>query len=147
MSNTIKLEDYISEDERKEIAVNVFTESLRDISNAEIERIVSNNAYEIARDIVDKNFDKQFKKSVKDKVPEIIAGLSSYTVFSRGDSYGAFARKPTNAWVAVDKAVMENEEALKDRVREIISGLDEVDLRDKISLAIYEAVTQPLGKG
>ena len=144
MNNTINLDEYLSDDEKKDIAVRVFTDKLMSLSQAEIERIVSNNAYEIARDIVDKNFDKEFKQSVKDKLPEIINGLSSYTVFDRGDGYGAFKKGATVAWQTVELAVKENEDALKDRVREVISGIDDVTLRDKISEAIYDAVTTPI---
>jgi len=146
MSNTINIDDFLSEDEKKEIAVRVFTGKLESISQAEIERIVSNNAYAIAQELVDKNFGDEYKESIKTKLPKIIDGLSSYTVFDRGDSYGAFRKEATIAWKTVEDTVKANHGSIEARVINILENIDETTLREKISEAVYIAVTEPLKK-
>lgn len=145
MSNTINLDDYVSDEEKKDIAVRVFSDRLRETLNiVEIERIVSNNSYEIAQRLVDENFNKEFKQAIKKKLPEIINNLTGYTVFNQGDTYGAFAKEATLGWKMVEQAVRENEIMLKKRVAEVVAGIDEATLKDKISEAIYEAVVEPI---
>lgn len=140
--NTI--EDYLTDEEKKDIAVRVFEDKLRDsFSTSEAERVVTNMAYEVAERLVSKNINEQFKDSIESKLPEIIDGLGSFTVFSRGDDYGAFRKEPTLAWKTVDNWVKENNAQIEDRVREIVDSIDKDTLRQEISEAIYKAVVEP----
>lgn len=138
------IEEYLTDEEKKEIALRVFEEKLRtSFSTAEAERVVTNMAYDIAEKLVSQNISKEFKESIESKLPEIIEGLSSFTVFSRGDDYGAFRKEPTLAWKTVDEWIKKNNAQIEDRVREIVAGIDKATLRDEISTAIYKAVTEP----
>jgi hypothetical protein len=138
------IEQYLSEDEKKEIASRVFEEKLRtSFSTAEAERVVTNMAYELAERLVTNNINDQFKEAIEAKLPKIIDELGTYTVFSRGDDYGAFRKEPTLAWKTVDDWVKKNNVVIEDRVREIVAGIDKVALREEISNAIYKAVVEP----
>lgn len=138
------IEEYLTDDEKKEIALRVFEDKLRtSFSTAEAERVVTNMAYELAEKLVSQNISKQFKEAIENKLPEVIDGLGSYTVFSRGDDYGAFRKEPTLAWKTVDEWVKKNNAQIEDRVREIVAGIDKATLREEISTAIYKAVTEP----
>lgn len=145
MSN---IEQYLTDDEKKEIALRVFEEKLRtSFSTTEAERVVTNMAYELAEKLVSQNISKDFDDAIKSKLPEIIDGLSSYTVFSRGDDYGAFRKEPTLAWKIVDETVKKHNARIEDRVLAVIDSIDKANLREEISIAIYKAVTEPtLGK-
>ena len=141
MSN---IEDYLSDDEKKEIAVKVFENKLRDsFSTSEAERVVTNMAYNVAEKLVSQNISKEFEQSIKDKLPEIINGLSGFTVFSRGDDYGAFRKEATLAWKSVDEYVRKHNALIEDKVLEVINAIDKQTLREEISEAIYKAVTEP----
>ena len=138
------IEKYLTAEEKKEIALRVFEDKLREsFSVAEAERVVTNMAYNIAEKLVSNNIDKEFKKAIKEKLPDIIDGLSSFTVFSRGDNYGAFKKEPTLAWRIVDECVKKNNAKIEDRVLEVIESIDKVTLREEISTAIYKAVVEP----
>lgn len=138
------IEDYLTEDEKKEIALRVFEDKLRDtFSTAEAERIVTNMAYELAEKLVNQNISEQFKLAIEAKLPTIIDELGTFTVFSRGDDYGAFRKEPTLAWKIVDNWVKANNAVIEDRVREIVDGIDKQTLREEISTAIYKAVVEP----
>jgi len=138
------IEQYLSDEEKKDIALRVFEEKLRtSFSTAEAERVVTNMAYEVAEKLISNNINEQFKEAIENKLPEIIDGLSSYTVFSRGDDYGAFRKEPTLAWKTVDDWVKKNNAQIEDRVKAIVDGIDKVTLREEISTAIYKAVVEP----
>lgn len=139
-----EIENYLTNDEKKEIALRVFEDKLRDsFSTAEAERVVTNMAYDIAEKLVSQNLNEQFCVAITDKLPKIIDGLSGYTVFNRGDDYGAFAKQPTEAWKIVDNWIKTNNTLIEDRVREIVEGIDKTTLREEISEAIYKAVVEP----
>ena len=139
-----EIEQYLTDEEKKDIALRVFEEKLRtSFSTAEAERVLTNMAYEVAEKLVSENINDKFKEAIENKLPEIIDGLSSYTVFSRGDSYGAFRKEPTLAWKTVDDWVKKNNAQIEDRVKAVIDGIDKVTLREEISTAIYKAVVEP----
>ena len=139
-----EIEQYLSEDEKKEIALRVFEDKLRtSFSTAEAERVVTNMAYELAEKLVSQNISKEFEQAIQTKLPEIIDDLSTYVVFSRGDDYGAFRKEPTLAWKTVDEWVKKNNAQIEDRVIEIVAGIDKATLREEISQAIYKAVVEP----
>lgn len=139
-----EIEQYLSEGEKKEIALRVFEDKLRtSFSTAEAERVVTNMAYEIAEKLVSQNISKEFEQAIQTKLPEIIDKLSTFTVFSRGDDYGAFRKEPTLAWKTVDEWVKKNNAQIEDRVIEIVAGIDKATLREEISQAIYKAVVEP----
>jgi len=139
-----EIEQYLSDEEKKDIALRVFEEKLRTSFNTtEAERVVTNMAYKLAEKLVSDNIGEQFQEAIEDKLPEIINDLSSYTVFSRGDNYGAFRKEPTLAWKIVDDWVKKNNAQIEDRVKAIVDGIDKATLRDEISTAIYKAVVEP----
>jgi hypothetical protein len=141
MSN---IEQYLTDDEKKEIALRVFEQKLTDsFSTAEVERVVNNMAYEVAEKLVNQNISKEFEEAIQNKLPEIIDSLGTYTVFSRGDEYGAFRKPPTLAWQAVDNWVKTNNAVIEDRVKAIVDGIDKVTLKEEISTAIYKAIVEP----
>lgn len=138
------IERYLSNDEKKEIALRVFEEKLRDsFSDAEAERVVTNMAYDIAHELVNRHISEQFKEAIENKLPTIIDDLSAYTVFNSGDNYGAFRKEPTLAWKTVDEWVKKNNATIEDKVAEIVNGIDKTTLREEISTAIYKAVVEP----
>lgn len=140
-----EIDDYLTDDEKRDIALRVFEDKLRQsFSAAEAERVVTNMAYEIAKELVNQNISEEFKSAIEKKLPEIIDGLSGYTVFNRGDSYGAFKEEPTLAWKIVDDWVKSNNARIEDRVKEVIDGIDKITLREEISSAIYKAVVEPI---
>ena len=139
-----EIEQYLTQEEKKEIALRVFEGKLRtSFSTAEAERVITNMAYEIAKDLVDKNFGEELENTINKELPRIVNELSGFVVFSRGDNYGAFRKEPTLAWKVVDEWVKKNNAVIEDRVLEIVNGIDKAHLREEISTAIYKAVVEP----
>ena len=139
-----EIEQYLTQEEKKEIALRVFEGKLRtSFSTAEAERVITNMAYEIAKDLVDKNFGEELENTINKELPGIVNELSGFVVVSRGDNYGAFRKEPTLAWKVVDEWVKKNNAVIEDRVLEIVNGIDKAHLREEISTSIYKAVVEP----
>ena len=129
----INFENYLGEDERKEIVVEVFRQHCEDTIKGKAERIICNSAYHMVFEMVDKHFDGELTEILKDKVIKIIEELSSYCVFQ---SYEArVARK------ILDEAVKENKDVLVEKVKNIINELDDYHIGSLLEKALLQVLS------
>ena len=86
----IKIEDYLSEEEIKEICENVLYQKIReDMHNLNVNDIIANISNAEVEAMVDTYVgeDDFCKREIPKKVREVIAGLSSFEVFRKADAW------------------------------------------------------------
>ena len=134
----IDVKDYLSESEIKEIVQQELRIKVRqqfDLNN--IERIFTNSAYHIVWEEVNKSIDYDVTEFIKNKVIEIINGMTSFSVFRRKGDYDD---KNSIAQEYLNQYVEENKNIINDRVIEIMQGLDSEKLNDQLYDLIYQVV-------
>jgi len=137
----IDVKDYLSESEIKEIVKDELRFKVRqqfDLNN--IERIFTNSAYGIVWEEVNKSIDYDMTEFIKNKVIEVISNLSNYSVFRDKGDYIYGRDKNSIAQEYLNQYVEENKNIIRDKVVEIMQGLDEDDIRGRLYDLIYEVV-------
>lgn len=114
----INFEDYISDEEKKEIVVEEYRSLVRAKMKTEydLKRILSNIAYDVYYDIVDECFDGTSKKLLKDNIDKIIADPSSYNIFKKPN---AWDRDANSAYKYLQEVIVAN----KPKIAKIVSDL------------------------
>ena len=136
----INIQDYLTHDEIKDIAVKQVKESLREGG----ERLVNNLAYEVAFNIIDESLTDEMMHMVKKKVPEIIEGLSEFNIFRKPT---AWDRESSDAWDTLQTAMKENRDAIKVKVRETIENYDYETALARNSDYFTEMIVEVLREG
>ncbi|KAF1004396.1 MAG: hypothetical protein GAK36_00065 [Pseudomonas sp.] len=138
---TLSIDDYLSEDEKKRIAIDAFRAAAACRSQQDFERIISNSAYDLVAKVVDAHFEGSMVETLKSKAIGVINNLSPLTVFS-----------PPNAWDrAASKGFEHLQAALDDlqplihsRVSELIASYDSEHLNEMIERQVGEAIIRKL---
>lgn len=102
----IKIEDYLSEEEIKEICKDALYQKIReDMRKLNVNDIVANISYAEVAAMVDTYVgeDDFCKREIPRKVREVIAGLSTFTVFREAD---AWERKTVSPMTSCKKNVV-----------------------------------------
>lgn len=109
----INVQDYLSEDEMKEIAKDVWADKCRYKLEKDKERIISNEAYTCVFRMVDEVFGENLNQILTEKIVEIIKDMSSFSVFRVKN---AWDRDESVAQKVMCQVVEENKHILKDTV-------------------------------
>ncbi|MEO1474581.1 MAG: hypothetical protein AAFS03_11710 [Pseudomonadota bacterium] len=120
--------EYISEDRRIEIAEEAFREACRDRFSGDPGVVFSNAAYAMVWRLVDDMFDGDAAQAVADKLPEIIDGLTDFSVF-RHERFGA---GKSEGQKALDRAVIANQDAINAAVRKAAEAIDRNYILDAV---------------
>ena len=134
---TINIDDYLSEEEKKEIAIDVFrnqvkTQLFKSIdgtvqSDSEVQRVIGNISYEIVFNEVQK-YIPNAKKMVEDKVSKILKEKDlSYYIFRKKD---AWDKEESLAITYLNQEVKSYEEMFKSRIKK---EMEEYDLGDDLN--------------
>lgn len=133
----IKFEDYLSDEERKEIVRNVFEKKVYETLNrSSADVIISNAGYEVIFKAVDELIGESATKLIEKKVVQIIGDMSSYCVF-RDDSYGG---KKSKAHILMENAVEDNKSLINCRVKAVISGMTDENFKYEIEDYLNEKI-------
>lgn len=143
MTNTIEinLNDYISEEDRRQVARDVFKAECARHAQADFERILSNSAYFMVGDLVNQHFDGSMIEVLKANAIRVINNLSSVTVFSPPSAWDRAASK---GFTFMQEALEELKPAIHKRVHEVIAGYNSEDLREIIERQVGEAIIAKL---
>lgn len=137
----INFSEYMSEDEKKQIIADVFRSECLKSFQDDSERIFGNAAYKIVRDMVNDSFNGEAMSLIAEKTKEVIKGLSAYTVFNKKSSW---EKEDSEGFKALNNAVADSRGLLASRIEEIISALDDNDLRDYIMECVGDVVERRL---
>lgn len=134
---TINIDDYLGDEEKRQIARDEFRAACARRSDADFERILSNAAYDLVRKEVDAVFDGDMVATVRANAVKIINDLSSYNVFAKPN---AWDREASKGWTYLQEAIEAARPAMVDRVLAIIDTMSAVDLRERIEDLVCDAI-------
>ena len=141
----IKIEDYLSEEEIKEICKDALYQKIReDMRNLNVNDSVANISYADVEAMVDTYVgeDDFCKKEIPKKVHRIIDELSTYTVFRKAD---AWERKNSIAYDIMEEECRASRPLIKARVEQIINEYTFPQLaRDDIMYSIVVVLKNKL---
>ena len=141
----IKIEDYLDEEEIKEICKDALYQKIReDMRNLNVNDIIANVSYAEVAAMVDTYVgeDDFCKKEIPKKVHRVIDELSTYTVFRKAD---AWERKNSIAYDIMEEECRASRPLIKARVEQIINEYNFPQLeRDEIVYTIADILTDRL---
>ena len=141
----IKIEDYLSEEEIKEICKDALYQKIReDMRNLNVNDIIANISYAEVAAMVDTYVgeDDFCKREIPNKVRDVIAGMSTFTVFQKADAWG---RKNSIAYDIMQEECRASRPLIKARVEQIINEYKFHQLeRDEIMYTIADVLTARL---
>ena len=141
----IKVDDYLTEDEIKDIVIDEVRSSVRSRNEENLTRIIKNASHYWFHDIVSEVMGENFNEKIEEQVKEILSKVSSYTVIRDG-SYG---EKPSKAYLLMQEYVEKHKSILEDKVKKTLENLSEFDIlryegreeiADSVSQAIYDVM-------
>ena len=141
MELKINVEDYLS----REDIVETIREQLQYAIKKDAERILSNTAYSVVFDAVDKALDNKAKDIIKEKVLDCINKLSEFYVFRSANTWDKEASVGRDI---IDKALVDNTSTIYKRVEGVISNLDiEGKIEERIEDSLEDILLTALRNG
>ena len=141
----IKIEDCLSKEEIKEICKDALYQKIReDMRNLNVNDIVANISYAEVAAMVDTYVgeDDFCKREIPHKVRDVIAEMSTFTVFQKADAWG---RKNSIAYDIMQEECRASRPLIKARVEQIINEYKFPQLeRDEIMYTIADVLTDRL---
>jgi len=129
MKAEIEINDYLSEKEKKDIAIEVFKDGIEQtlfkgytgvVASAECERIIGNIAYDTIYPMIDK-YIPNFEEMIKNKVLDFISRDDIWhSVLRRKD---VWEQTESPAVSIIDKCVKDNKTLIESKVLEAINNL------------------------
>ena len=138
MQLEIKIEDYLSESEIKEIVVSEFRSSLSRLftDEKEVNRVLFNTAYRGTHDCISSLLTDDQQDTIRTKTEELVNDIKSYSVFYSGSRWGD---KTSLAYSILEKTVKDNESLIREntikaikefsyseRVKDLFGGLQDL---------------------
>jgi hypothetical protein len=141
MEIKINVEDYLDKEEIKELISYEISKSAKN----DAERILSNTAYGVVFDAVDKALDNKAKDIIKEKVLDCINNLSEFDVFRRAN---AWDKESSVGQEIVDNALVDNTSEIYGRVKSAIDSINiEGKIEEKIEDSLEDILLTALKKG
>lgn len=141
----IKIEDYLDEQEIKEICKDALYQKIReDMRELNVNDIIANISYAEVAAMVDTYVgeDNFCKKEIPQKVHRVIDELSTYTVFRKAD---AWERKNSIAYDIMQEECRASRPRIKARIEQIIDEYNFPQLeRSEIMYTIADVLTERL---
>ena len=141
----IKIEDYLDEQEIKEICKDALYQKIReDMRELNVNYIIANISYAEVAAMVDTYVgeDNFCKKEIPQKVHKVIDELSTYTVFRKAD---AWERKNSIAYDIMQEECRASRPRIKARIEQIIDEYNFPQLeRSEIMYTIADVLTDRL---
>lgn len=141
----IKIEDYLDHDEIKEVCKDALYQKIReDMRGLNVNDIIANISHSEVAAMVDTYVgeDDFCKKTIPQKVRDVIEGLSSFTVFRKAD---AWERKNSVAYDILEEECHNARPLIRQRVEQIVNEYKFPQLeRDEIMYTIADVLTDRL---
>lgn len=134
---TVNVDDYITEEEKRDIAKSAFHAVCVQKAKDDFERILSNAGYDLVEREVNEAFDGNMRETVKKKAIEVINSLSHLSVFRPKN---AWDKEETKGWAYLQSALDENRELIHDKVVEIIQGISSESIREILEERLLDAL-------
>lgn len=136
MQIEINIEDYITEEEKKEMVVSAYQNAIYEKMKYMKEDVfLANVGYEVIFKAVDEMLGEDSRKVIEEKVKELIGNFSSFEVF-RSSDYG----KPSKGYLMIEEAVESNRELINKRVKSLITEMSDEAFKYKIKDMLNEEI-------
>lgn len=129
------IEKHLSEEERKQIAIEEWRSMLREVYSSSPERIVSNLGHYAARALIDDVVGADDSVKIREGVEKAISNITEWSVFRRADRWDA---NESPAYKMLMEAVREHKDTLDKRVGEV---LEEVSLYEVMEVLKSGTIT------
>jgi len=143
MQVEINIDDYLSDEDKRQLCIDYVKETLRGDHNHE-ERVLSNMAYSAAFAILDSVLTPEMMVAIKQKATEQISKVSDFGIFRKKDAWGS---EDSEAYVEVKKAIAEHKHLIKELVKKAILEHDYSKELPDSSDYIGECIIDALRKG
>ena len=141
----IRIEDYLSEDEIKDIVKDQFAYAVREKFRTEkdIERILTNLSYEFLFQEIDKAIGRDSFEYIKHKVSELLDDDSHirYSIWREADAWGG---KESPAVAVMKQAIQDNKQKIEDKVSMFVESYDFKDVKEEIFDILCSALEKRL---
>lgn len=145
MEVAIKIEDYLSEEEIKDIAKEQIACAIREKfkKESDIERIITNLSYEFLFKAVSESIGEDSFEKIKNTVVSLLEDDSHirYSIWRRKD---AWENEQSPAVDIMYQAIKDNHELIENRVYEIISNYDFNEAKEEIYSVVCNAIEKQL---
>lgn len=138
---TRTIEDYLSDNEKHEIALAAFREICLEKFRSDSERIFSNAAYAAVMKAIDESFGGEAVERIKNKALEVIDDLSVHTVFKRKD---AWEKGDSEAYKSLNDAIIASQPHIQRKVEAVIDSITEDNLRLNLSDCMEDLLDRKL---
>lgn len=137
----LDIDQYLTEEDKKNICREKFSEVARLNCQADFERIITNSAYSIVRAEVDNMFDGRMQEYLIERVEKVVNELSAFTVFSGPNTWD---KNSSKGYDLLQQAVQDAEPLIVSRVVELIEGMSEEDLAYRVQKPLVAAIMEKL---
>lgn len=146
----IDIDNYLSEEEKKEIAQDLFKEELRKgfLSSQDhkrntenYERVINNSVYEFLMTEIDTIIGCDFKEKLSIGIKKILSKDLTYSVFR---DLSPWDNKKSVAQEMLDNLVLENKQIAEDKVKEAMQNINFDNLEDYFADILKEAIIEKL---
>lgn len=147
MDNNIKITDYLSDEEMKEIARNSFRDhcdrqfSSKFGNKENLERIISNIGHEVAYSIVEEHFGDNIDQLIEQKAIEVINQLSPMEIFRAPD---AWQNEASKGWEFLQESLESNKHLIDERVKELFKDVPMREIIDFVQESAAEIIEERL---
>lgn len=142
---TINIDDYLTEEEKKEIIIQQFAAVATKSSIDEVARVITNEGYYIVVNALNEVFDGDVEKAIKDKAIQNINKMSEYLIFRRPD---AWEREHSKGWEILQQCMTDNKDLINQKVVDHIEGINKNHLQGCLEEIIAEIIEKRIiGKG
>lgn len=138
----IDIDNYLTDEDKKQICIDCFKSLM--VANLHKERILSNMAYDAAFHIIDSALTPEMMESIRKKIPEIIADVSSFDIFRKKDAWGS---EDSEAYLEVKRAVAEHKHLISGKVKDAILARDYTNDIDNITGSVGDIIINALKYG
>ena len=136
MQIEINIEDYITEEEKKEMVLNAYRNAIYEkMGYMKEDEFLANVGYGVIFKAVDEMLGEDSRKIIEEKVKELIGNFSSFEVF-RSSDYG----KPSKGYLMIEEAVESNRELINKRVKSLITEMSDESFKYKIEDMLNEEI-------
>ncbi len=137
----LNIDSYLTEEDKRQICRDQFAEVARMKSQADFDRIITNSAYSIVSDEVDKLFDGKMQEFLVERVEKVVKELSAFTVFKKPDSWDKASSK---GYDILQQAVEDAGPLILSRVVGLIESMSDEDLAYRVQEPLVAAIMEKL---
>ena len=137
----LDIDQYLTEEDKRQICREKFADVARMKCKDDFERIITNSAYSIVRDEVDKVFDGKMQEFLIQRVEKVVKELSAFTVFNKPDAWDKTSSK---GYDLLQQAVQDVQPLIVGRVVALIEGMSAEDLSWYVQGPLVAAILEKL---